>query len=118
MICRRYHYSTFSVLHRCGLLLHQNYRQLFPESLRDVAERARHKELIGFHDIRVGSEPDPRLRIFVRSLPGLLPGARNRCDRNRDLLCRFANGKMLYKEFAARSRRREQGQPEGFERRP
>ncbi len=116
MICRRYAYVTFSVLHRCGVLLHQNYNQLLPESMRSVAEQARDKDLLGYHDIRLGTEPDPRLRRFIGSqLPALLPGARERFDEYKDLLCEFACGGMSYKEFAGRSRQREEGLPEGFD---
>lgn len=115
MICRRYAYVTYSLLHRCGVLLHQNYNQLFPESLSEVAEKARHKNLLGYHDIRVGIEPDQRLRRFIGKLPSLLPEARDRFDGYKDLLCDFASGDMEYKAFAARSRRREQGLPEDFD---
>ena len=110
MICRRYAYATYSVLYRCGILLHQNYNQLMPESLRDLARMARDKDLLGYHDIRVGDEPDSRLRNFVgQSLPSLLPAARSRFSEYKDLVCRFANGSMPYKEFVGRSKRREQG---------
>ena len=97
MICRRYAYVTFSVLHRCGVLLYQNYNQLLPESMREVAALARHKNLLGYHDIRVSTQPDPRLRRFIgNQLPSLLPRARERFDRYKDLLCAFAIGEMRY----------------------
>lgn len=116
MICRRYAYVTFSVLHRCGVLLHQNYNQLLPEAMRDVAEQAKNKDLLGYHDIRLGTEPDSRLRRFVgRQLQSLLPEARERFDEYKDLLWEFACGEIDYKEFAGRSRRREQGVPEDFD---
>ena len=116
LICRRYAYVTYSVLHRCGVLLFQNYNQLLPESMREVAEQAKHKDLLGYHDIRVGTDPDPRLRRFIGSqLPNLLPGARKKFEQYKDLLCDFANQAMSYEEFTARSRRREQGLPEDFD---
>ncbi len=112
MVCRRYAYVTFSVLHRCGVLLYQNYNQILPESLRPVAEQARDKNLLGYHDIRIGTEPGSRLRRFIGLLPDLLPEARERFDAYKDLLEAFSSGQMPYREFAARSRRREQGLPE------
>ena len=112
MVCRRYAYVTFSVLHRCGVLLHQNYNQLLPDSLRDLATLAQDKELLGYHDIRLGNEPNQRLRHFIGRLPRLLPEARNRFAEYKDLLEEFASGSMEYKEFSARARRREQGEPE------
>ena len=96
--------------------LHQNYNQLLPESMRDVAEQARDKNLLGYHDIRLSPEPDSRLRRFIGSnLPKLLPEAREQFDQYKDLLCEFARREMDYEEFAARARRREQGMPEGFD---
>lgn len=112
MVCRRYAYVTFSVLNRCGIILHQNYNQLLPDSLRDLATLAQDKELLGYHDIRLGNEPNQRLRHFMQKLPRLLPEARNRFAEYKDLLEEFVSGSMRYKEFSARSRRREQGEPE------
>lgn len=110
MICRRYAYATYSVLYRCGVLLYQNYNQLMPESLRELAELARHKDLLGYHDIRLGDRPSPRLRRFIgRNLPPLISGARSRFSRYQDLVCQFASGEMSYEEFVGRSKRREQG---------
>ena len=110
MICRRYAYVTYSVLNRCGVLLYQNYNQLMPESLRTLAEKARHKDLIGYHDVRVGDQPNQRLQDFiVNKLPELIPDARARFSEYRDLLDAFASGDMTYAEFVARSRLREEG---------
>ena len=117
LICRRYAYATFSVLHRCGVLLHQNYNQLLPHSLRDLAELARDKELLGYHDIRLGHEPNQRLRRFIGKLPSLLPEARDRFAAYKDLLSKFASGEIGYNEFAGRSRRREEGVDEDYEER-
>lgn len=110
MICRRYAYVTYSILNRCGVLLYQNYNQLMPESLRTLSEKVRHKDLIGYHDIRVGDQPNQRLQDFiVNKLPVLLPDARARFSEYRDLLDAFASRDMDYKEFVARSKRREEG---------
>ena len=109
MVCRRYAYVTFSVLNRCGVLLHQNYKQLLPDHLHDLAERAKNKELLGYHDIHLGNEPDQRLRHFIGELPHLLTEAKNRFVKYKDLLWEFARENMRYSEFAARCRRRSQG---------
>ena len=116
MICRRYGYSTYSVLHRCGVLLFQNYNQLLPESLRGLADQVRDKDLLGYHDIRLGHNPNPRLRRFIgKHLPQLLPKMRARFDEYKDLLHKYASGDMGYKEFAARARRRSEGVSEDFD---
>lgn len=113
IICRRYAYGTYSVLHKCGVLLFQNYNQLYPASERQLAEKACHKRLLGYHDIRVGNDPSPRLCTFIgKHLPHILPDARTRFDQYKDLLGMFATKEMPYEEFAARARRRDTGAPE------
>ena len=109
LIARRLPFVTFKVLSACGVVFHQNYNQLLPEAARDLAEKAKDKRLLGYHDIRVGNQPDDRLIKFVTTtLPQILPQARERFDEYKDLLDEFA-GSMSYEEFAARVRRRSDG---------
>jgi len=72
---------------------------------------------LGYHDIRVGNEPDARLRRFIiEHLPRLLPAARERFETYRDLLEGHVEGEHTYEAFAARVRRRRTGEPEdGFD---
>ncbi len=110
LIARRIHFVTFKVLSPCGVLFHETYTQLLPESDRELAESARNKNLLGYHDIRIGNEPDERLLKFIGvNLPQILPEARERFDDYKDLLADFAAGAMSYQEFAARARRRQEG---------
>jgi len=95
LICRRYGYVTYSTFYRCGLLLHQTFNQRYPRADQELAELASHKDLLGYHDIRVGNHPDSRLRRFIHTnLPKLLPGAWERFEQNRDLLCAFAEKQL------------------------
>lgn len=112
LIARRIAYVTFRLLHPCGVLFHQTYNQRFPNTARALAEQAADKRLLGYHDIRVGNDPDARLLKFVRTLPDLIHPARERFVAYRDLLCDFASGARSYADFAARVRRREAGLPE------
>jgi hypothetical protein len=113
LICRRIHYSTFSVLNPCGVILHQSFNQLYPKSEQALAEKVKHKLLLGYHDVRVGNEPDARLIRFIHhNLPQVLPTARQRFERFKDLLWGYANGDHSYKSFAARVKRRLHGEPE------
>ena len=113
LIARRIHMSTFTVLRRCGLIIHQTYNQRFPNADRALAEQVRAKDLLGYHDVRVGNEPDARLLRFLQTnLPGLLDSARATFSDYKDLLTEYANRRMDYQEFAARARRRSQGLPE------
>ena len=112
LIARRIPFVTFKVFHTCGVLFHQTYNQRFPETARDAAALAARKDLLGYHDIRVGNEPDARLTTFMTTLPRLIVPARAKFDEFKDLLCAFATKEMPYSEFAARVRRRAAGTSE------
>ena len=113
LIARRFSYVTFHLLSTCGVVLHQTYNQRYPQSALELAEKAKHKRLLGYHDIRVGNEPDSRLRTFITvNLPQILPRARVSFDQYNDLLEAFAVEEIHYEEFAARVRRRSQGKNE------
>lgn len=113
LVARRIHYVTFRLLSPMGLIVHQTYNQLLPDADADLANLARDKKLLGYHDIRTGNQPDARLlKFFQVNLPQIAADARTRMLANRDLLWAFAVGDMPYTEFAGRARRRMQGLPE------
>lgn len=110
LIGRRMPYVTFRLLNPCGVIVHQTYNQRFAQADAELADKARHKDKLGYHDIRLGNLPDTRLTKFVQhNLPSVLAAARQRFDENHDLLDAFASGEMDYTEFAARVRRRGEG---------
>lgn len=116
LIARRIHFATFRVLNRCGVILHQTYNQLLPISAEAIATRARDKNMLGFHDIRLSNQPDARLTKFLHeNLPTVVPEARERFDAYIDLLSDYGNGIIAYEEFAAKVRRRSQGANEDFD---
>lgn len=115
LIARRFPFVTFKLFHPCGVLFHQTYNQRFPSADRELAEMAANKRLLGYHDIRVGNQPDARLVKFIRTLPQLIPPAHIRFETFQDLLCAFAYGHLAYEEFAARVRRRLAGSPEDYD---
>jgi hypothetical protein len=113
LIGRRIPFVTFRLLNPCGVVLHQTYNQRFPASDAALAALARDKRLLGYHDLRLGNERDPRLDKFIgTNLPSVLPTARASFERFRDLLEAYATKTMHYREFAARIRRRQLGQNE------
>ena len=102
MIARRIAYVTFSVLNPCGLIFHQNYNQLFPNADAILADKARHKKLLEYHDIRVGNEPDKRLTLFLHTnLQKVLPVARAGFEIFKDLLTKYSTREIGYDAFAA-----------------
>jgi hypothetical protein len=110
LIGRRIPFVTFKLLSACGVICHQTYNQLVPSSEAKLAEKVRDKNILGYHDIRLGNAPDARMTKFIGA--NLIPlghEAREKFDKNRDLLEAFAGGDHLYPEFSARLRRRISG---------
>jgi hypothetical protein len=113
LIARRIHFSTFSVLNPCGVVLHQTYNQLYPNSSSVLADQVRRKELLGYHDVQLGHLPDARLVRFIGThLPNLLAQSRVKFDQFKDLLLAYGSEEHSYKSFAARVKRRTRGEPE------
>ena len=113
LIARRIPFVTSKLLRMCGCIVHEQYNQLLPSHDKTLASQAKHKDLLGYHDIRVGNHPDSRLTKFVSTnLPLLLPKVRPLFDEYKDLLASFGDRSMVYKEFAGRVRRRSEGLPE------
>lgn len=116
LIARRIHFSTFSVLNPCGVLMHQTYNQLYPNSEKALAEKVSDKNLLGYHDVRVGNDPDDRLITFIGThLPNLIPEARDKFDQFKDLLCDYGIGEINYPAFAAASGKRRRGESEDLD---
>jgi hypothetical protein len=116
IIGRRIPYVTFVVLSRCGVIMHQLYNQLLPNTAADIAAQAKQKTLLGYHDIRLGNDPDARMLKFIGvNLPKIADEARAKFDGYKDLLDSYANGRMNYEEFVGRAARRERGENEDFD---
>lgn len=116
LIGRRIPYVTFRLLWACGALVFENFNQLYPEAEAALAVDVQEKSNLGYHDVRVGSEPNPRLlRFLAETLSARAESARERFNQFRDLALEFGTGEMDYASFAARVRRRENGQPEDFD---
>jgi len=107
LIARRIPFVTFRLLQPCGLIIHQTYRQRYPSADCELAAKARHKRLLGYHDLALGNDPDERLLRFLRvNLPAILPTARTRFERSRELLADYANARINYAQFASEVARR------------
>ena len=100
LIARRIAYVTRSeICDPCGIVIHPTYNQLYPESASTIADRARDKRLLGYHDLRVGNRPDARLITFLHTnLPKVIERARQRFDEYKDLLAEYGAG-MSYLDF-------------------
>lgn len=115
LIARRIPFVTHKLLHLSGVITHETYNQRFAAADHELAAKARDRNLLGYHDIRLGNEPDARLNKFIhQNLPTVLPRMREQFDQYKDLLFPYATGEMPYEEFAGRALRRSRGEPEDF----
>lgn len=111
LIARRYHFTTFKDLSPCGVIFHETFNQLMPQADQELADKARDKWNLGYHDIRVGNEPDKRLFKFIGTdLPNILPEARNKFEKHKDLLEAFGKGDITKDTLATHVRRIKGGQ--------
>jgi hypothetical protein len=119
LIARRIPYVTFKLISAIGGIIHQTYNQLFPSTDAALAAKASDKHLLGYHDVRLGNEPDARLTKFItENLPTLIQPSHKRFLAFLDIASPYATGAMPYEEFAARIRRRLEGTSEDFDLEP
>ncbi|TIU36908.1 MAG: hypothetical protein E5W28_08000 [Mesorhizobium sp.] len=112
-IARRIPFVTFKLLNTAGVLVHQTYNQLMPETAAEIVNLVRHKDMLGYHDIRLGNNPDTRLLKFITTdMMNVALEAREKFEHYKDLLAEFGSGIIPYHVFAAKIRRRSKGQKE------
>jgi hypothetical protein len=74
LICRKVTYDLFLLFKQTGALAFQVHSQLFHERFTERLATVKHKDGLGFADIRFGDTPSPALRRFLGiTLPRLLP---------------------------------------------
>jgi hypothetical protein len=90
LIARRIPFITKQVLcEPAGIIAHETYNQLYPDTEhgRQLAARVREIRGLGYFDVRASDEPLPRtIDFFQRNLPALLSTAAEKFRANRNLL--------------------------------
>jgi hypothetical protein len=113
LIGRRIPFVTRLLFEQCGFVFFEMFNQYYPTSDADLAALASDKDLLGFHDIRVGNDLSPQLRAFIQNdLVARARDSRDVFERHRDLVLGFGSREHSYQSFAARVRRRRSGSPE------
>jgi len=91
LVTRKIVYPSYYVFREIGLLAFQVHFQFFPPKLETRVGEIRHKDGLGFSDIRCSDEAPPALvRYFAEHLPRLAPGALERFLSRKDILSRYA----------------------------
>jgi len=92
LIARRVQFTTFRDMSSRGVVFHETYNQLIDERDRAIADQAKDKSLLGYHDIRIGADPDDRLLKFIGTdLYNVLPQARENFERNKTWLKNYVS---------------------------
>jgi len=100
LIARRIPFITFRLLNLSGGIVHQTYNQLYPAADAGLAQMVKQKNLLGYHDVRVGNEPDARLLKFLcTDLPRLKEAAKPEFMKYRDVHLAYGKGKIEYREW-------------------
>ncbi len=99
LISRRLPFITFRLLNLSGCLVHQTYNQLYATANAELAALTRDKNLLGYHDVRVGNEPDKRLTKFIQQLPDLVAGAKRTFDKFNPPHVAYGRGLINYTEW-------------------
>lgn len=110
LIGRRIPFVTRRLLQPAGVILWETRGQLYAPEHANIAAQMKEKTSLGFFDIKVSDYPDALLTDFIsRIIPEDLPAAHDSFGQYKDLLAEYAYGRMGYREFSARIRRRQQG---------
>lgn len=100
LVARRLPFITIRLLQMGGCLIHENYNQLYPSADEELANQVRKKNLLGYHDVRTGNEPDARmLRFMGKLLPELVKEARPTFDKFREAHRQYGKGTLKYREW-------------------
>jgi hypothetical protein len=94
--------TKFLFCEPAGILAHETYNQLYPETddARALAEVVKNVRGLGYFDVRASEEPSPRtVRFFTDLLPGLLPGAAEKFRRHSVSLQAWVSGAMPWREL-------------------
>lgn len=98
-VARRLHPTVVQTFARTGLLVHETYGQRYPAADIDLANEVKHKDSLGWHDIRVGNNPDTRmLKFFCEVLPRKLEQATADFHRCKGLLRGFVDAEISFEE--------------------
>jgi hypothetical protein len=94
--------TKFLLCEPAGILAHETYNQLYPETEAGeaLAEAVRNNRGLGYFDVRASEEPLPRtIRFFTELLPGLLPTAAQKFRGHSGSLQAWVDGAMPWREL-------------------
>ncbi len=105
LVCRKATYALFLMFKGLGALAFQMHTQLFPQGFADRLAAVKHRDGLGFADIRYGDEPRRSLIRFVGdTIPRLLGERLERFRQHRELLREYAVERGLKNDLPGHER--------------
>ena len=102
LVTRKVHYTTRLLFSFLGAVAFQTHYQLFPPKYAERLAEARHKDGLGFADIRFTEEPPQHvIRLFSEYLPRLSRPAWAKFKSNADIIKSYVDGELDYLHLLA-----------------
>lgn len=102
LVARKIHFTTRILCHHLGAVAFETHYQFFPTKYAERLADARHKDGLGFADIRFTEEPPPHvIRLFSEYLPRLVPSSWEKFKSNDDIIRRYVNQDIDYLHLLA-----------------
>jgi len=100
LITRKVHYSTRLFCSYVGAIAFQTHNQCIPTQYAERLADARHKDGLGFADIRFTDEPPPHVtKLFSDYLPRLVAPTWEKFKNNKDIIKAYADREINYHEL-------------------
>jgi len=97
LVTRKVHFTTRVLFHHLGALAFQTHNQCFATKYADRLVDVRHKDGLGFADMRFTDEPLPHIvRLFSDLLPRLIDTSWEKFNANRELIEAFSEEEIDY----------------------
>jgi len=116
LVTRKVHYTTRLLFHHLGAVAFQTHYQCFPLKYADRLADAKHKDGLGFADIRFTEEPPLHVvRLFSEYLPRLIVPSWEKFKSNADIIKAYVDGEIDYLHLLAELGIVELEEEEGYE---
>lgn len=97
LVARKIHYTTRLFFHYLGAVAFETHFQYFDPKYSSRLSEARHKDGLGFADIRFSEDPPQHLvNLFSNLLPKLAIGAWEKFQNNASLVSAYTSGELDY----------------------
>jgi len=103
LVARKVHFTTRNVFHHLGALAFETHFQFFDPIYEEQLTDVKHKDGVGFADIRYYEHPPPHLvKMFSSTLVNLLPHSWQTFSNNAQLIREYTEEEIDYHDLLVR----------------